>query len=340
MTTDMQRAASGRFEQDVREQRMALLWERLADLVTPQPRSVITPHLWRWKEVREVLLEAGRRITAEEAERRVLILENPGAVGESRITTSLYAGLQLVLPGEVAPAHRHSQSALRLVLEGEGGHTVVDGRRLPTVAGDLLVTPPMCWHDHGNDSPSPVIWLDLLDIPLVQHFDASFFEPGTERAQTVLDETVLDDSTTSSSPDGPFLRFDLAGMRDRLEAARAAGEPDPWRGYQLDYPGDRRSSGADGGALLSTMTASLSLLPAGWSSASRRSTDATVYVPLQGEGSTTAGDTVLEWGPRDVFIVPSWAPVRHHADGETLLFACSDRVAQRALGLFREQLGD
>src|SRR5438105_15847795 len=105
------------------------LWTVLSNLITPEPKSGCLPHKWSFKEARSYLLEAGQLITAKEAERRVLILENPGLRGQSRITTSLYAGLQLVMPGEVAPAHKHTQSALRFVLDGKGAHTTVDGER-------------------------------------------------------------------------------------------------------------------------------------------------------------------------------------------------------------------
>ena len=150
------------------------LWAVFSDIITPEPKSGCVAHLWRYPQAREWLLEAGELITAREAERRVLILENPGMRGQSRITTSLYAGLQLVLPGEVAPAHRHSQSALRFVVDGAGAHTSVDGERSIMQYGDFIITPPWAWHDHGNHSDEPMIWLDGLDIPLASFFDASF----------------------------------------------------------------------------------------------------------------------------------------------------------------------
>src|SRR5262249_36729204 len=124
-------------------------------------------------------------ISAQEAERRVLILENPGLRGQSSITHSLYAGLQLVLPGEVAPCHRHAQSALRLGLEGHHGYPGVNGGRILMERGDFIITPPWCWHDHGNDTSDPVVWLDGLDIPLVKFFDASFLERMDEEQQPV-----------------------------------------------------------------------------------------------------------------------------------------------------------
>ena len=164
------------FYDRIGRQNMAPLWTSLANLVTPEPRSACRPASWRFADIRAAMLEAGALITAKEAERRVLVLENPGLRGQSKVTTDLYAGVQMVLPGEVAPAHRHTQSALRFVLEGEGAHTVVEGEKTVMHEGDFVITPPMAWHDHGNDSDRPIFWLDGLDIPLVQFLDASFAE--------------------------------------------------------------------------------------------------------------------------------------------------------------------
>ncbi len=152
------------------------LWEVLAALVTPTPRSAAEVHAWSYDEARAYLLRAGDLISAEQAERRVLILENPGLPGTSSVTPSLYAGLQLILPGEVAPCHRHTQCALRFVLEGDGAYTALDGEKAVMRPFDLVLTPNWQWHDHGNTSAAPMIWLDGLDIPTVRHFDASFAE--------------------------------------------------------------------------------------------------------------------------------------------------------------------
>src|SRR5918911_5554016 len=164
---------------------MAPLWESLHALVTRTPATPCVPAHWRYEEVRPYLMESGRLITAKEAERRVLILENPGLPGQASVTHSLYAGLQLILPGEVAPAHRHTQSALRFVIEGEGAYTAVDGERTTMRPGDFVITPSWTWHDHGNDSAEPMVWLDGLDIPLVRFFDASFAEPGNADRQMI-----------------------------------------------------------------------------------------------------------------------------------------------------------
>src|SRR5260221_11958848 len=95
---------------------LAPLWEVLNNLIPNEPATPCRPALWKYREARPYLMEAGKLISAKEAVRRVLILENPGMRGESCITQSLYAGLQLILPGEIAPTHRHSQSALPFIV--------------------------------------------------------------------------------------------------------------------------------------------------------------------------------------------------------------------------------
>src|SRR5947199_1663149 len=166
-------------------EKLSALWNVLGALITPEPKSACQPFLWRFDAIRERMMEAGKLISAKEAERRVLILENPGLRGQSKITTSLYAGIQAVLPGEVAPAHRHTQSALRFVLECKGAHTAVDGERTIMAPGDFVITPAMTWHDHGNTSSEPMYWLDGLDIPVVQFLDASFAEGLDDEEQPI-----------------------------------------------------------------------------------------------------------------------------------------------------------
>ncbi len=129
------------FYERIKEQSLAPLWEVMKGLVPPQPRPTPQPHIWRYDAVRPFLMEAGRLVTAEEAERRVLVLENPAFAGKSRATATLYAGIQLVMPGEVAPAHRHTASALRFVLESGGGFTAVGGERTTMRTGDFVITP-------------------------------------------------------------------------------------------------------------------------------------------------------------------------------------------------------
>src|SRR5471032_722145 len=161
------------------------LWEVLHALVPSEPSTGCLPALWKYADIRPFIMESGRLITAAEAIRRVLILENPGLRGQSSITRSLYCGLQLILPGEVAPSHRHTQSALRFIVEGSGAYTAVGGERTTMRPGDFIITPTWTWHDHGNPGNEPVVWMDGLDIPLVAMFNAGFAENGESDEQVV-----------------------------------------------------------------------------------------------------------------------------------------------------------
>lgn len=344
-TTVQQAAQRSAYYEAIGNQYLVPLWTRLHHLVTPLPQSSSVPHLWRYQATREALLKAGSLITAEEAERRVLVLENPGLLGSSRITTSLYAGLQLVLPGELAGAHRHSQSALRFMLDGPGASTVVDGECTTLEVGDLVLTPPMSWHDHGNEGAEPAVWLDGLDIPLVQFFDASFFERSPEPAQSRTRPPgdsfsrfgaamrPVDYRTRSLA--SPIVNYPYRRARETLAALATTGEPDACHGFKLTYVNP-----VDGGHVLPTMAAFLQLLEPGTRTAGYRSTDATVYAVVEGRGRSIIDGTTFAWGPKDIFVVPSWMPVRHEADEQAVLFSYSDRAAQEKLGLWRESRDD
>jgi gentisate 1,2-dioxygenase len=143
---------------------IAPLWESLHSLVTREPTSPVKPFKWDYDSVlHPLIMEAGALLSVKEAERRVLILENPGLRGLASTTHTLYAGVQLILPGEIAPSHRHTQSALRFVLQGKGAYTAVDGERTEMHPGDFITTPSWTWHDHGNDTQESMVWLDVLD---------------------------------------------------------------------------------------------------------------------------------------------------------------------------------
>jgi gentisate 1,2-dioxygenase len=324
---------------------LSALWNNMAALITPEPRSGCRPFQWRLDSIRARMLEAGGLITAKEAERRVLVLENPGLRGQSKVTTSLYAGVQLVLPGEIAPAHRHSQSALRFVLEGKGAHTAVAGEKTMMEPGDFVITPPMTWHDHGNQSSEPMFWLDGLDIPVVQFLDASFAEGMEEEEQPITRKSgdsharygsnLLQVDLKRSAKTSPIFNYPYAETRHALEQMKLQEEWDRCHGLKLRY-----TNPVTGDFAMPTMGTFIQLLPKGFSSARYRSTDATVFVPIEGEGRSKIGDEIFEWGPRDIFVVPSWRFVIHEADEEAVLFSYSDRPIQQKLDLWREDRGN
>jgi gentisate 1,2-dioxygenase len=321
---------------------MTPLWEVLGALVPEQPRSPASAALWRYSELRNQVLEAGRLISAEQAERRVLILENPTLRGQSCITQSLYAGLQLILPGEVAPAHRHTQSALRLVLDGEGAYTTVDGERTTMRRGDFIITPAWTWHDHGNLGDEPVVWLDGLDIPIVRFLDAGFAERSEQSSQQELrpegdalarygaNMLPLDYQPKPADPTRLCV-YPYQHTRDALQAI-ARSKPDPHHGHKLRYVNP-----ATGTSPMPTIGAFAQWLPAGFETQPSRCTDGTVHVCLEGGGEAMIEDHVWPLQENDIFVVPSWHRLRLRADRDMLLFSFSDRPVQQALGLWREQ---
>jgi gentisate 1,2-dioxygenase len=320
----------------------APLWEVLGKIIPLEPAPDIVPVLWHYDDVRPLLMEAGRLLTAKEAERRVLVLENPGLRGQSRITQSLYAGLQLILPGEIAPAHRHAAAALRFVIEGTGAYTAVEGERTTMHPGDFILTPSWTYHDHGNPGEVPVVWLDGLDVPIVNLFDASFREsfPGEVQPNTVPDgdsqaryaTNMLPVDWESSRLSSPIFNYPYSRSRETLEHLYRNEAIDACHGVKMRF-----INPATGGAPMPTMGAFMQLLPRGFRGAAYRATDSTVYAALEGHGRARVGDTTYQWGPRDIFVVPSWTWTAHEADDDAVLFSFSDRPAQKALGLWREQ---
>jgi gentisate 1,2-dioxygenase len=318
------------------------LWEVLDDLVPPAPRPRAHAALWRYGEIRPAIEESGRLITAMEAVRRVLILENPGLPGSSRITGSLYAGLQLILPGEVAPSHRHAQSALRFVVEGSGAYTAVDGERTTMAPGDFIITPSWTWHDHGNDGTDPVVWLDGLDIPIVEFLDAQFAERYPEDVQPVSRQegdaearwgaNLAPMGVTHRAQTSPVFSYPYARSRAALARVAAGGACDAAHGVRMRYVNP-----VTGGWAMPTLGTFLQLLPAGFRGQAHRSTDGTVCHCVEGHGSVRIGEETFEFGPRDVFVAPSWQLRALAADSEVVLFGYSDRPVQEALGLLREE---
>jgi gentisate 1,2-dioxygenase len=322
----------------------APLWDVLGEIVPPVPRPASVPALWRYEELRPLLMEAGRLITAQEAERRVLMLENPGLRGASRITQSLYAGLQLILPGEVAPSHRHTASARRFVIEGRGAYTAVDGERTTMQPGDFILTPSWTFHDHGNPGDAPVIWMDGLDIPIVNMFDTGFAEHHPDETQPVTRQEgdalsrygagLLPLEYQTERKSSPMFTYPYARSRETLERLYRSGPLHPSHGVKMQFVNP-----ATGGYPMPTIGAFLQLLPSGFRGDPHRSTDATVYYVVEGRGQSHVGSTSLSWQAHDIFVVPSWNPVKHDAMEDVVLFSFSDRPVQKALGLWREQVG-
>ena len=332
---------------DMAPHHLTPLWEVLHALVPTQPATPCVPALWKYGEVRPFLMRSGDAITAEEAVRRVLILENPALRGQSAVTQSLYAGLQLILPGEVAPSHRHTQSALRFIVEGSGAYTAVDGERTTMRPGDFIITPSWTWHDHGNEANEPVVWLDGLDIPMVRFFDAGFAQNDSSKSQKVTraEGTSLARYGHNMAPvrrdapyglTSPIFSYPYERSREALERLERGAPVDEWDGVKLRYVNPQT-----GGWPMPTMGTFLQKLPAAFAGRRWRQTDGAVYSVVEGTGRVHIEQGEQSWhfdfGPRDHFVVPSWHTARLSSDTGCVLFSFSDRPVHEALGIHHEE---
>ena len=346
MTQNPSRPELEEFYQRIDGHELAPLWEVIHKLLARQPITRAVPHLWRYREVRPFLMESGEIISAKEAERRVLILENPNLRGEAKTADSLYAGLQLILPGEIAPAHRHTQSALRFIVEGEGAYTAVDGERAYMNPGDLILTPSWSWHDHGHEGSDPMVWLDGLDIPQVQFFgstfgegyDADVFEttlpPGTNQARFGANVRAVDD--LPEKPFSPLFTYPFNETNQALEKLIQSREPNPWHGYKMEY-----QNPMNGGPVMPTLSAFLHGMQKKFISRPYQTTEHQVFSVIRGSGTTMVGEgkdqIEISWQPRDHFVIPGWYRYTHQAEADSTLFSFSDQGSQQKLGIWREK---
>ncbi len=344
ITAEVRPDLASYYDEDCDPKNLAPLWEVLHTFARSTPHSDCQPYIWRYDQIRDTLLKSADLITAEEAERRVLILENPGMRGRYRVTTSLYAGLQLIMPGEIAPAHRHTQSALRFIIEGSGAYTAVEGEKTIMSEGDFVITPSWTWHDHGNETDSPMIWLDGLDVPLIETLDVTFAEqyPNKVHPTTRPDgdsiarygSGLMPVDHQQKSPTSPVFNYPYARTREVLEQMRKTEEWDLCHGLKLRYVNPDNGQSA-----MPTIGTFMQLLPKGYETSTYRSTDATVYSVVEGSGRSVIGEQIFEWSKHDHFVVPCWAPQHHVADEEAVLFSFSDRPIQVGMGLWREDRG-
>ncbi|MEE9274881.1 MAG: cupin domain-containing protein [bacterium] len=333
-----------RFYGDLERGHLAPLWKILGQLAprTPSPRA--RAHLWRWKDVLPLIEESGSRFALSGGERRVLGVINPGFENKWAATETLWAAYQYILPGENAPAHRHSAAAIRFIIEGEGAYTTVEGDRCILDRGDFVFTPPWTWHDHGNDSERPVIWMDGLDIPLVAEMDASFFEPIGDHPAPAPKPKEDSESRYGSGallpawrePAGavsPLLLYKWAQTEEALRRL-ARVDASPFDDVAMEYVNP-----TTGGPVLPTMACWIQLIRPGVRTRAHRHTSSAVYLAAEGRGESVIGGVRFAWERGDMFAVPSWLWHEHAAaEGEEgILFSIHDTPVMKSLGLYIEE---
>jgi gentisate 1,2-dioxygenase len=325
---------------ELKSQNLVPLWPNLRAVLPPgKPRPATRATHWSYEALRPLLLKAGDLTPIEKAERRVLVLANPGhGLEKMQASAAMYLGMQLLLPGEWAPAHRHTPNAVRMIVEGEGAYTTVDGEKCPMRRGDLILTPTGLWHEHGHDGDQPVVWLDVLDLPLVHYLEASYHVEGTRQA-------VRPSRTDGAYARGgvlptplfaregrayPMLRYAWADTRAALQSL-AAQQPS-LEAVQVTYVNPE--TGADAQNILGYYA--LMLRPGQTLRLPERSPAAVFHV-IEGNATVQVEDQCFRLAAADTCCAPGFTAVtlaNASADAPAFFFIADESPLHRKLGLY------
>jgi gentisate 1,2-dioxygenase len=330
------------FHKLIHENHMYGLWE-IASQMTPHPRPDAVPHLWKWSLLERVVKESAVAVPVGD-ERRAMQLFNPGLNGQWATTSTLIAAVQVLLPGEIARSHRHSPSAIRFIMQGNGAYTAVEGEKVIMHEGDLVLTPNWQWHDHGNETDETVVWMDGLDVPLAKALNSIFFEMARDRqvpatkpvngSKAMYGYGRLSPTWTKETPKfSPLMLYSWDQTLAALNALRDR-EGCPYDGIALEYTHPQT-----GGPVLPTMGCRVQLIRAGERLKARRVAGSSVFCVVQGQGRTIIDGEAFDWSKGDILALPSWA-LHEHANtggGDAILFAITDRPVLEALGFYREE---
>lgn len=333
------------FNQEIAKYHIGPLWNAIPELMHRVPTPHTQAFMWKWETIYAKLMEAREIFTPERGgERRAIYFQNPGLTyrqpwGWASTTNTLYAAVQLLLPGETAPSHRHTQNALRFILQGEGAYSIVQGERIFMHEGDFLTTPGGLWHGHSHPGSEPMIWLDVLDIPTIYSIGGTFFENYPER----IEQPSVPDNYTAQRYEGGLVRpisdryaktAPLGAFRWAQTEAAINGlsrfEPDPYDGYAVEFINPSTGQTAN-----PTIAAWLQKLPASFHSKAHRHTHCAIYQVYKGSGSTIINGTRFNWSKGDIFVLPNWALHEHIADEDAYLFSVSDLPIMERFNLER-----
>lgn len=293
-------------------------WHRRTPALWPEPRKNFLPRQWRYSDIKSVLDAAGGLVDHSMADRRNVTLRNPVEGNEYATVRTLVGAYQLIKPGETADAHRHTPAALRIILDGHGTYTVVDGVRVEMRPGDVLLTPSTAWHSHSHESDDTgddCYWVDILDVPLVHLLEPMFFERHPHRLES-------DPVDVEVSP----LAFRWEDSLARLDAT-------------VDAPTHGMASREIelGSPALPTISIHVQRFDAGFTSPTLQTTANSIFTVLEGSGETDVDGETFVWERGDIIAVPAWRPYRHRAHSDAHLVRCSDEALFSTLGLLRTE---
>ena len=318
------------------------------------------PHLWRWSELGPYLQrisEIARKAEVspiEFADRQSILLLNPGLNGRLQVTNTIRCAISIYNPGDVAPVHLHSPNASRTILSDKGGYTVVEGERCTAARGDLILTPNGTWHDHGNDAAEPVIWIDMLDWPLMEFLDAAWVDhdmPGAQgnakvqpvihgegRSQRLygrggIKPAFVDHQIGVGRSPAPLIHYRGTDVLEMLHGLRHE-QGDRYEGIKVDFVNP-----VTGEPVFKTLNYSAQLLRPGEETEEKRETAGTFYVVIEGSGVTEVGGKRFEWAKNDIFVVPNFLLRRHvnAGKGDAVIYSVSDAALMRNIGQYYAQ---
>ncbi|MPM64495.1 Gentisate 1,2-dioxygenase [bioreactor metagenome] len=290
-------------------------WHRRAPALWPEPRKNFVPFRWRYADVKPILNAAGDLVDHAMADRRNLTMTNPVEGNLYATVRSMVAAYQLIKPGETADAHRHTPNALRIILEGKGTYTVVNGTRVEMRPGDVLLTPSWAWHSHSSNGTEDCFWVDVLDVPLVHLMEGMFFERHPDK----LEPDVVD---ADSSP----IAFRWEDSVAALEKAEAPANGMAEREIQLGNPA------------LRTVALHMQRFNPGFKSAQFRTTANSIFTVVKGSGRTVVDGETIEWRMGDVIALPAWRTYSHEVDSESYMVRSSDEPVMRSIDMLREEV--
>jgi len=320
--------------------RLHPLWTRYKKITPVHPQSRDAPMHWRWRDIETMAARAAAEVPIEDVERRALILVNPAFGGETVTTTNLIGAFTVLQPGDRAVPHRHVAAAIRFATRADGAATIVNGRRCAMLPGDLILTPPMCWHGHINESADRSVWFDAANMPLINTLDANFFEPGSREAndfwqvddgdERLWDAPGLVAGDAKPTPISPKYRYPGEATRRLLAAVQPAADGARWVRYVNPLTG---------GSVMPTLDCYAARVPKGVTTRPRRGTWNAICLVVSGQGRSTIGEHSFEWSQHDVFSIPHWTLAAHTAiGGDADLFVVTDKAVYERLDLIREEL--